>query len=46
MVEWTMEDKMFFKLNFTKPLDISDSEIDTLRVTFTNTELLFDMFGQ
>ena len=33
-------------LNFTDPLSISESEPDRLRVTFTKTELLFDVFGQ
>ena len=46
IIEDIMDDSIFIKLNFTDPLSISEAEIDRMRMTFTNTELLFDMFGQ
>ena len=40
------EDTMDIKLIFDNPLEISTSGYDKIRVTFLNTILMYDYFGQ
>jgi len=47
---WELKDyqekKMDIKFTFTDPLNISSKEKDKVRVTFIDSPLIFDLFGQ